>query len=115
MPLLRIVTNVERKSIPDNFLEEATDMLAQAIGKPREKMRIVVIPDQLIAAGGERVPCAICDLISIGKLGPVENKTISKAICEFINSKLSIDLGRVSVVFFDKPGFEIGTRGTTLQ
>lgn len=36
MPLLRIVTNVERKSIPDNFLEEATDMLAQAIGKPRE-------------------------------------------------------------------------------
>ena len=36
MPLLRIVTNVERKSIPDTFLEEATDMLAQAIGKPRE-------------------------------------------------------------------------------
>lgn len=57
-------------------------------------MRIVVIPDQLIAAGGERVPCAICDLVSIGKLGPVENKTISKAICEFINSKLSIDMGR---------------------
>ena len=36
MPLLRIVTNVERKDIPDNFLEEATDVLAQAIGKPRE-------------------------------------------------------------------------------
>ena len=36
MPLLRIVTNSERKDIPDNFLEEATDVLAQAIGKPRE-------------------------------------------------------------------------------
>ena len=36
MPLLRIVTNAERKDIPDNFLEEATDVLAQAIGKPRE-------------------------------------------------------------------------------
>ena len=52
------------------------------------------MPDQLIAAGGERVPCAICDLVSIGKLGPEENKTISKAICEFMNSKLSIDTGR---------------------
>ena len=41
MPLLRIVTNVERKSIPDNFLEEATDMLAQAIGKPREVRDII--------------------------------------------------------------------------
>ena len=36
MPLLRIVTNVERKAIPDNFLEEATDVLAQTIGKARE-------------------------------------------------------------------------------
>lgn len=57
-------------------------------------MRIVVIPDQLIAAAGERVPCAICDLISIGKLGPEQNKTLSKAICEFINSKLGVDIGR---------------------
>ena len=36
MPLLRIVTNVERKSIPDDFLKEATDVLAQTIGKPKE-------------------------------------------------------------------------------
>jgi phenylpyruvate tautomerase PptA (4-oxalocrotonate tautomerase family) len=36
MPLLRIITNVERKDIPDKFLEEITDVLAQAIGKPRE-------------------------------------------------------------------------------
>ena len=36
MPLLRMITNVERKDIPDNFLEEITDVLAQAIGKPRE-------------------------------------------------------------------------------
>ena len=52
------------------------------------------MPDQLIAAGGERVPCAICDLISMGKLGPEENKALSKALCEFINAKLSIDMGR---------------------
>ena len=49
---------------------------------------------QLIAAGGERVPCAVCDLISIGKLGPEENKGLSKAICEFISGKLSIDMSK---------------------
>jgi hypothetical protein len=57
-------------------------------------MRIIVMPDQLIAAAGERVPCALCDLISIGKLGPDENKVISKALCEFISDKLSVDIGR---------------------
>lgn len=57
-------------------------------------MRIVVIPDQLIAAAGEVVPCAICDLISIGKLGPQENQVLSKAICEFISNKLGVDIGR---------------------
>ena len=30
------MTNVEKDAIPDKFLEDATDMLAQAIGKPRE-------------------------------------------------------------------------------
>lgn len=43
MPLLRIITNVERKNIPDNFLEEITDVLAQAIGKPRE-VRPTLVP-----------------------------------------------------------------------
>lgn len=59
-----------------------------------QKMRIIVMPDQLIAAGGERVPCALCDLISIGKLGPDENKVISKALGEFISNKLSVDIGK---------------------
>ena len=59
-----------------------------------QRMRIVVMADQLIAAAGEKVPCAVCDLISIGKLGPEENKVISKALCEFISAKLSIDMGR---------------------
>ena len=57
-------------------------------------MRIIVVPDQLIAVAGERVPCAVCDLISVGKLGPEENKVISKALGEFISAKLSIDIGR---------------------
>ena len=56
------------------------------------------MPDQLIAAGGERVPCALCDLISIGKLGPEENKVISKALGEFISTKLSVDIGKSVVV-----------------
>ena len=53
-----------------------------------------MLSDQLIAAGGERVPCALCDLISIGKLGPEENKVISKAMGEFISAQLSIDISK---------------------
>ena len=36
MPVLSIFTNVEKRAIPEKFLEEATEIFAQAIGKPKE-------------------------------------------------------------------------------
>ena len=36
MPVLTIITNIEKSAIPEKFLEEATESFAQAIGKPKE-------------------------------------------------------------------------------
>ena len=34
MPLLKIVTNVPRSQVPADFLAQATEIVAEAIGKP---------------------------------------------------------------------------------
>ena len=48
----------------------------------------------VMAIGGNRAPCARCEVMSIGSLGEKENVVISKAICDVISSKLSIDYDR---------------------
>lgn len=55
---------------------------------------ITIVPDLLMSKGGARTPCARCEVISIGNLGEEENVKISKALCDVISSKLSIDYDR---------------------
>ena len=118
MPVLTIYTNLGKSSIPEKFTEEAADAFAQAIGKAKEVLAkptnfigvpcgvimfifapgqyiwICVVPDLVMAKGGDCSPCARCEVISIGNLGEKENVSISKAICDMISSKLSIDYER---------------------
>ena len=53
-----------------------------------------MVPDLLMGFGGDRAPCAKCEVVSIGNLGEQENIAISKAICDMISSKLSINYDR---------------------
>ena len=55
---------------------------------------ICLVPDVLMAKGGDRAPCARCEVESIGNLGEEENVAISKALCDMISSKLSISFDR---------------------
>lgn len=48
----------------------------------------------VMAIGGDRSPCARCELMSVTNLGEKENVVISKAICDVISSKLSIKYDR---------------------
>ena len=53
-----------------------------------------MVPDLVMAKGGDRSSCARCEVISIGNLGEQQNVAISKAICDMISSKLSIAYDR---------------------
>ena len=55
---------------------------------------ITIVPDLMMSKGGDRSPCARCEVISIGNLGETENMAISKALCDAISSKLSIAYDR---------------------
>lgn len=119
MPILTIHTNVAKSDIPATFVKEATESLAEGIRRAKEvndlnvklfismccwkfliyistvqEIWICIVPDMVMAIGGDDAPCARCELMSIGSLGEKENVTISKAICDVISSKLSIKYDR---------------------
>ena len=50
-----------------------------------------VVPDAMMAFSGTTEPCALLNVMSIGKLGAEENKVISAAIFKLIKEKLGIE------------------------
>ncbi|XP_010368127.1 macrophage migration inhibitory factor isoform X1 [Rhinopithecus roxellana] len=94
MPMFIVNTNVPRASVPDGFLSELTQQLAQATGKPPQYIAVHVVPDQLMAFGGSSEPCALCSLHSIGKIGGAQNRSYSKLLCGLLAERLRISPDR---------------------
>ena len=55
---------------------------------------VQVIPDLMMSFAGTTDPCALCDLVSIGKLGVEENKIHTKNIMDHITKCLAIPQDR---------------------
>lgn len=52
---------------------------------------VCVQAQQMMTFGGTTDPCALIEVMSIGKLGVEENKVLSKIIFDFIKEKLGIE------------------------
>lgn len=50
--------------------------------------------DQMMMFGGKTDPCALCSLISIGKIGGAQNKQYSKLLCGLLNKHLGVSPDR---------------------
>uniref|UniRef100_A0A8L2R8Y3 Macrophage migration inhibitory factor n=1 Tax=Rattus norvegicus TaxID=10116 RepID=A0A8L2R8Y3_RAT len=95
MPMFIVNTNVPRASVPEGFLSELTQQLAQATGKPAQYIAVHVVPDQLMTFSGTSDPCALCSLHSIGKIGGAQNRNYSKLLCGLLSDRLHISPDRV--------------------
>ncbi|XP_063135631.1 macrophage migration inhibitory factor isoform X1 [Rattus norvegicus] len=94
MPMFIVNTNVPRASVPEGFLSELTQQLAQATGKPAQYIAVHVVPDQLMTFSGTSDPCALCSLHSIGKIGGAQNRNYSKLLCGLLSDRLHISPDR---------------------
>ena len=81
MPMFIVNTNVPRASVPEGFLSELTQQLAQATGKPAQYIAVHVVPDQLMTFSGTNDSCALCSLHSIGKIGGDAHVSCCVACC----------------------------------
>ena len=52
---------------------------------------VCVVSDLVMGIGTDSSPCARCELMAIGVMGEEVNPAISKAICDVLGRKLSIN------------------------
>jgi len=112
MPTFNIFVTTPKKDIPENFILEASKFLANQLGKPESYVTVRLVPDQIMCHGGSTEPCGSLQVFSIGALGK-KNNDHSKAIGEFIESKLGIPKDRFYITFMDIPRGDCGYGGTT--
>lgn len=62
-----------------------------------------------ISFGGTEEPAAYGELVSIGGINPANNKKVSAAISELLQSKLNVPASRFYIKFYDVKVMNIST------
>ncbi|KAJ8738040.1 hypothetical protein PYW08_000635 [Mythimna loreyi] len=114
MPCLKILTNLPRAQIPNDFVNKILPLLARVVRKPEDKFVCVVSGDCAISFGGQSsVPSAVATLESIGHLGLEENKIIGKEVTDFVEKELGIAADNFFLSFYDIAGKDIVKGGVS--
>jgi len=115
MPHFQVKTNVPKNAIPSGYLKETSALIAKMLDKPESYCVVTVIPDQMMMWGGEEGPCAMAELMSIGRLGIEENKKYSKILSEHVEKHLGVASNRMYIEFQEASTSQIGYSGTTFH
>ncbi|KAI5070829.1 hypothetical protein GOP47_0015172 [Adiantum capillus-veneris] len=114
MPTLNITTNVPLDGVSiSDILRDASRAVATTIGKPEQYVMVLLRGGVPVMFAGSEEPAAYGEIVSIGGLSPSVNKTISSAISEILESKLSIPKSRFYLKFSDVNRPDFGWNGST--
>ena len=75
----------------------------------------VSFKDQMMIFAESMEPCAVVEIISIGKLGVEENKTHTKVIMEELEKELGISPTRIFVLYVEPKPSDVGYNKTTFH
>lgn len=99
MPYLKLATNVDMdQDSARRLCEELTDLASRLLGKPKTYVMAHVEPGRALTFAGTHEPAAFLELKSIG-LNAAACGEYSKALCAFVQDKLSASPDRVFIEF----------------
>ncbi|KFD45233.1 hypothetical protein M513_13891, partial [Trichuris suis] len=90
MPMITIVTSAPYDRVPVDFCSLLTDLLAEMLQKPRERVVVHLMTDQLVRLGTEEEETLLATLSSIGKIGADFNQDHLDKLCAFFQKHLNI-------------------------
>ena len=98
MPFIQI--NISCKSaVEDDLLQkEVSKLVADLTGKPESYVMTMVQANSKLTFSGSDEPCCFINLKSIGSLKP---SSMSKSLCQLIESKTNIKSNRIYIEFSD--------------
>jgi len=113
MPLLKIQTNqVLDEHQQSELLSEASQLVAQELGKPESYVMVAIEPPVPMSFAGNADPTAYLELKSIG-LPESKTKDLSHALCSLMKAKTGIDKERIYIEFADAARAMWGWNGRT--
>ncbi|KAJ3614476.1 hypothetical protein NHX12_018048 [Muraenolepis orangiensis] len=116
MPFVSLDTNLPAEGLPADFLQKMCSCVAATLGKPEERMNLVVKPGCPMLMSGSSAPCVILSVSAIGCTNTAEkNREHSAKICRFLTEELSLTLDRVVISFHALEPHQVGKNGTVMS
>ncbi|XP_055086204.1 D-dopachrome decarboxylase-A-like isoform X1 [Periophthalmus magnuspinnatus] len=109
-------SNLPASSFSEDFLKKLVSVTAAALGKPEDRMHVVVHPGLPMIIKGSCAPCAILSVSAIGATDSAEkNKDHSAKIFSFLTSELNLTEDRIGIMFNALQPHQVGKKGTVMS
>ncbi|GLD52292.1 D-dopachrome decarboxylase-A-like protein [Lates japonicus] len=116
MPFIDLQSNLPASSFSEEFVQKMCNSIAAALGKPQDRMNVVVNPGLTMLIAGSFSPCVMLSVSAIGVTDTAEkNKEHSAKIFEFLTRELSLPEDRIVIQFHALQPHQVGKKGTVMS
>nr|XP_054762182.1 uncharacterized protein LOC129268681 [Lytechinus pictus] len=100
------------EGVSENFCEDLSKIISELLNVPEKDITVQVHPNQLMVRNGSREPSAYIELYHVEGCETEDHKRkVSKTILDFTKQHLHIESSRVSIIFRQTAGKDIGIEG----
>nr|XP_020477204.1 D-dopachrome decarboxylase-like [Monopterus albus] len=116
MPFISLQSNLPANSFSEDFLKRLCCSTAAALGKPQDRMNVVVQPGLPMLMAGSCSPCVMLSVSAINVTDTAEkNKEHSAKIFEFLSRELALTEDRIVIQFHALEPHQVGKNGTVMS
>ncbi|XP_012675141.1 D-dopachrome decarboxylase [Clupea harengus] len=116
MPFIDLESNLPASKFSEEFLKKLCTATATALGKPEERMNIVVKAGLPMLIAGSCSPCVMLSVSAIGVTDTAEkNKEHSAKIFQFLTGELGLSEDRIVIRFYALEPMQVGKKGTVMS
>uniref|UniRef100_A0A0B6ZX45 D-dopachrome decarboxylase n=1 Tax=Arion vulgaris TaxID=1028688 RepID=A0A0B6ZX45_9EUPU len=101
MPLCFLHTNLKESALEDGIELRIARTIGQILGKPLEKMNIIIVPGVRLLRFGTTEPACILNIHSIAVFDADRNPTYTPALKTMLKDELNLPEERCSIVYHD--------------
>ncbi|KAM7393498.1 hypothetical protein PAMP_020363 [Pampus punctatissimus] len=116
MPFIVVQSNLAASAFSEDFLKKLCSSTAAALGKPEDRMNLVVQPGLPMLIAGSCSPCVMLSVSAIGVTDTADkNKEHSAKIFEFLTRELGLTEDRIVIQFHALQPHQVGKKGTVMS
>ncbi|XP_052794247.1 MIF-like protein mif-2 [Mya arenaria] len=109
MPLCYIYTNLKSEELADTLEEQLTVCVSKTLGKPRERISVLVFPGTRMMFQGSENKGIICQIRSIDVFDESRNPAYFPPIMEVLTTASGLDAKRITIELVDLPAHMVKT------